>query len=68
MKNDLVIADLSTRKETFRAYVRSLSPDEKIARLVALQEQYYSMLKLRAANGGRPIPTDWQKWFRAKHR
>lgn len=60
-------ADLARRKAVSRGYLRSLSPDEKIERLVALQEQYYQMLKVREENGGRPIPEKWRKWYRARH-
>ncbi len=64
---DESVADLSRRKTISRQYLRSLSPAEKIAKLVALQEQYYQMLLLREKTGGRPIPEKWQKWFMARH-
>ncbi len=50
MKNNIqaeVIGDLMRRKQTSREYLRSLSPAEKIARLVDLQERYYQMLVVR---------------------
>jgi hypothetical protein len=56
------IQQLTQRKKISRAYLRSLSPLEKIAKLVDLQEQYYQMLLIREQNGGRPIPPKWQKW------
>jgi hypothetical protein len=70
MKNNLqaeVIKDLKRRKKASRDHLRSLSPDEKIARLFELQERYYQMLALRETNGGRPIPEKWQKWDAARH-
>ena len=65
--NDSVEFDLQERKTLSREFLRSLSPDEKVRHLVALQEQYYSMLKVREANGGKAIPGEWQKWFAARH-
>lgn len=69
MKNKLqskVIEDLKKRKKTSRKYLRSLSPLEKVEKLVQLQEQYYQMLFLREQNGGRPIPEKWRKWHKAR--
>ncbi len=62
-----VIEDLNRRKKVSRSYLRSLSPLEKIEKLVQLQEQYYQMLEIREQNGGRPIPEKWQKWYRARY-
>ena len=70
MKNSLqteVIKDLERRKKSSREFLRSLSPSEKIARLVELQEQYYAMLKMREQNGGREIPEKWRKWHTARY-
>ena len=61
------INDLIERKRIFREHLRSLSPAEKIARLVDLQEHYYQMLAVREKNGGRPIPERWQKWYKARY-
>ncbi len=61
-----VIEDLNKRKQISREYLRSLSPTEKVEKLVQLQEQYYQMLLVREQNGGRPIPARWQKWYRAR--
>ena len=69
MKNNLqaeVIKDLTERKKTSRNYLRSLSPLEKIEKLVQLQEQYYQMLLIREQNGGKPIPEKWRKWYQAR--
>jgi hypothetical protein len=62
-----VIKDLNRRKKVSREFLRSLSPLEKIEKLVQLQEQYYQMLEIREQNGGRPIPEKWQKWYRVRH-
>lgn len=70
MKNDLqteVIEDLKRRKKVSREFLRNLTPEEKIAKLVELQEQYYQMLKVREQNGGRKIPEKWRKWHKARY-
>ena len=70
MKNKLAektIEDLNRRKQISREYLRSLSPLEKIEKLVQLQEQTYQMLLIREQNGGRPIPEKWKKWYKAKY-
>ncbi|CAN5681170.1 hypothetical protein BH20ACI4_BH20ACI4_09020 [soil metagenome] len=61
-----IIENLKKRKKTSREYLRSLSPLEKIEKLVNLQEQYYQMLLIREQNGGRPIPEKWRKWHKAR--
>jgi hypothetical protein len=61
-----IVFNLIQRKKYSREYLRSLSPGEKIAELVRLQEQYYQRLKIREENGGRPIPDRWRKWHRAR--
>jgi hypothetical protein len=71
MKSDAqaeILADLKQRKVVSRNYLRTLSIEEKIEKLAELQEQYYSMLQSREESGGKPIPAEWQKWFRARHR
>ena len=68
--NDLqaeTIDNLTQRKKKSREYLRSLSPEEKIAKLIQLQEQYYQMLKIREDSGGRPIPEKWRKWYKARY-
>lgn len=70
MKNDSqteVIKNLTDRKKISRQYLRSLSPTEKIEKLVQLQEQHYQMLFIREQNGGRPIPERWRKWYQARY-
>jgi hypothetical protein len=61
------IDNLTQRKKKSREYLRSLSPEEKIAKLIQLQEQYYQMLKIREDSGGRPIPEKWRKWHKARY-
>jgi hypothetical protein len=61
-----VIENLNRRKKVSRDYLRSLSPLEKIAKLVQLQEQYYQFLLIREQNGGKPIPEKWRKWYQAR--
>lgn len=67
MGNEQATGELRERKNASREYLRSLPLEEKIERLVDLQERYYEMLVLRASNGGRPIPSKWQKWHAARH-
>ena len=70
MRNDLqteVVEDLKRRKKTSREFLRNLTPTEKIAKLVDLQEHYYAMLKIREQNGGREIPEKWRKWRTARN-
>ena len=70
MTNNLqneIIANLKSRKKTSREFLRSLSPTEKIAKLVDLQEHYYQMLEIREQNGGRKIPEKWRKWHTARY-
>ncbi len=67
MSSDDRIPELTRRKRKARAYLRSLSAEEKILKLIDLQERYYEMLSIREANGGRPIPEKWQKWYTARY-
>ncbi len=55
MGSESQIAELTKRKNISRSYLRSLSPEAKIAQLINLQERYYEMLSIREANGGKPI-------------
>ncbi len=67
MNSNQSVAELTKRKAVSRSFLRSLSPEAKIAHLINLQEQYYEMLAVREANGGRPIPEKWRKWYIARH-
>lgn len=64
---DAAVTDLKRRKKISRDHLRSLSPIEKIERLVTLQNQYYQMLLIREQNGGRPVPERWRKWHQARY-
>lgn len=67
MSSGKEVTELTRRKNISRSYLRSLSPEAKIAQLVSLQERYYEMLSIREANGGTPIPSKWKKWHAARH-
>ena len=70
MNNDLqteVVEDLNRRKKRSREFLRNLTPAEKIAKLVDLQEHYYQTLSIREAGGGRAIPDKWRKWHKARY-
>ena len=67
MSSESQMAELAKRKNVSRSYHRSLSPEAKIAELIKLQERYYEMLSIREANGGKPIPTKWKKWYVARY-
>lgn len=67
MSSERQTAELTKRKNISRSYLRSLSPEAKIAQLINLQERYHEMLSVREANGGKPIPVKWQKWYTARH-
>lgn len=60
------VLNLKRRKKISRDYLRSLSPIEKVEKLVALQNQYYEVLRIREQNGGKPIPANWRKWYKAR--
>jgi hypothetical protein len=67
MDSESEIAELTKRKQISRSNLRSQTPEAKIAQLINLQEQYYEMLAVREANGGKPIPAKWKKWHAARH-
>ncbi len=60
------ISDLARRKKISREFIRSLTPLEKVGKLVDLQRQYYEMLLIRERNGGPAIPEKWSKWYRVR--
>ena len=55
------------QKRKYREYVRNRSLIERLRELEALQEQSYEILRVRAANGGVPIPLGWQRWAEAQN-
>ncbi len=67
MVDNFEVQELKRRRDIARQYLRSLSPEEKIACLMDWQERYYEMLSIRETNGGKPIPTKWMKWHEARH-
>lgn len=62
-----VIENLKERKTRSRERLRTLSPIEKIAKLVELQDHYYQLLVIRQKNDGKDIPLGWQKWHKARY-
>lgn len=57
---------LAEQKKEYRARVRSLPLSDRLRQLEALQEQSYEILRIREANGGRPIPEAWRRWAKAQ--
>jgi len=55
------------QKRKYRENVRNRSLIERLRELEALQEQSYEILRVRAANGGVPIPLGWQRWAEAQN-
>ncbi|MEQ1762710.1 MAG: hypothetical protein ABL984_06120 [Pyrinomonadaceae bacterium] len=47
--------------------MRNLSLGDRLRQLEALQEQSYEILRAREANGGKPVPQDWQLWAEAQN-
>ena len=56
------------QKRKFRNHARNLPLGDRLRQLEALQEQSYEILRIREANGGKPMPPEWQKWAEARHR
>ena len=57
---------LAEQKKKYRAYTRNMPLSDRLRQLESLQEQSYEILRIREANGGRPIPDDWQRWAKAQ--
>ena len=57
---------LPTQKQKYRDYARNLPLSERLRQLERLQERNYEILRLREANGGRPIPEGWRRWADAQ--
>ncbi|MGD9629936.1 MAG: hypothetical protein AB7V18_11885 [Pyrinomonadaceae bacterium] len=47
--------------------MKDLSLGERLRQLEALQEQSYEILRVREANGGKPVPPEWQLWAEAQN-
>ena len=60
------LEQLIESKKNFRRHVRNMSPTEKIRQLELLQRRYYTLLVDRAANGGRAVPAEWERWAQAQ--
>jgi hypothetical protein len=57
---------LAEQKQRYRAYARNMPLSDRLRQLETLQEQSYEILRIREANGGKPVPEDWQRWARAQ--
>ncbi len=57
---------LVEQKKKYRAYARSMPLSDRLRALETLQEQSYEILRIREANGGRPIPEGWRRWMMAQ--
>lgn len=57
---------LIKRKETYRAYARKLPLNERLKQLESLQEQSYEIMRIREANGGKPVSEGWRRWAQAQ--
>lgn len=57
---------LAQQKQKYRIYARNLPLTERLRQLETLQEQSYEILRIREANGGRPIPQGWRRWANAQ--
>lgn len=55
------------QKQRYRVHMRNLSLGDRLRQLEALQEQSYEILRAREANGGKPVPQDWQLWAEAQN-
>ena len=55
------------QKRKFRNHARNMPLRDRLRQLETLQEQSYEILRIREANGGKPIPRGWQKWAEAQH-
>ena len=58
---------LLEQKQRFRNYARNMPLRDRLRQLETLQEQSYEILRIREANGGKPIPPAWQIWAKAQH-
>ena len=54
------------QKRRYRAYVKGLPLEERLRSLESLQEKTYEILRVREANGGKPIPSGWRRWAEAQ--
>ena len=57
---------LVEQKRRYRQHTKSLSLEERLRQLESLQEQSYEILRVREANGGKPVPSAWRRWAEAQ--
>lgn len=57
---------LVEQKRKYREYISNMSLSDRLRQLEALQEQTYEILRIREANGGRPVSEGWQRWAKAQ--
>lgn len=55
------------QKRRYRVHMKDLSLGERLRQLEALQEQSYEILRVREANGGKPVPPEWKLWAEAQN-
>ncbi len=65
-KTNSSVAMLVEQKRKYREHTRNMSLSDRLRQLEALQEQTYEILRIREANGGKPVPEGWQRWARAQ--
>lgn len=53
---------LAEQKLRYRAYARNLPLLDRLRQLEELQEQSYEILRIREANGGKPVSAGWKRW------
>ena len=54
------------QKRRYRSHAKNMSLVDRLRQLESLQEQSYEILRIREANGGKPIPPDWRRWAEAQ--
>ena len=54
------------QKQKYRTHARNMSLSDRLRQLEALQEQSYEILRIREANGGKPVPAEWRRWAEAQ--
>lgn len=57
---------LAEQKKKYRTYQRNLPLIERLRQLEELQKQTYEIMRIREANGGKPISRGWRQWAEAQ--
>ena len=60
------LASFLEQKRTYRDFVKNMSLSDRLRQLEALLEQTYEILRVREANGGRPVPAGWRRWAKSQ--